>query len=211
MKTPPARARATAALVVLAAVTAIAVAGCHGTSSQNAAVVNSENTGVETTMDNNQPAPVFDHSDIRATGIEIEAIEALGENTTSFAVGNNGSTLIWSCPSLGEPFHADDEITNPSQVDPDTNPGKPDSTAAVLPNMDPNGIYPGPNIGTYVLCVDSQGIPYAHYTEAYVDVVSGPATWNPKGPNHIVMTGAPSMPSCTAETVKGKAATVCTK
>jgi hypothetical protein len=192
------------------AVLAISLTACNGGNSTNASIVNSENTGVETTMDNNQPAPVFDHSDIRATAIEIEAIQALGENTTSFAFLPGVKDPIWSCPSLGEPVASDDEITNPDQVDPNTDPGQSNSTSLTLPNMDPNGVYEGDSTGTYVLCVSSSGLPYAHYWEGYIDSVSGPATWD-AATGQVDVTGAPSMPSCTEQNVSGKNTTVCTK
>jgi hypothetical protein len=197
----------------LMAFTALNAAACSSTNTGatvNASATGSEDLGVQNTADNNQPAPVFAHSDIRDDGILIEAIEALGENTTTFAIANNG-TLIWSCPSIGEPFHADDEITNPSQIDPDTNPHKPNSTAAVIPNMDPNEIFEGPNTGTYALCLTAKGVPYAHYAEENVDVVSAPAVWDPSSTNHIIVTGAPSMPVCNVEKINGKNQTVCTK
>jgi hypothetical protein len=188
----------------------ITLAACTNGNATNNAITGSSDTGVEITMDNNQPAPIFDHSDIRATAIEIEAIQALGENTTSFAFLPGVKDPIWSCPSLGEPVAADTEITNPQQVDPNTDPGQNNSTSLALPNMDPNGIYPGETTGTYVLCVNSQGIPYAHYWEGYVDAVSGPATWDP-ATGQVVVTGAPSMPSCVIKVVNGKNETVCTK
>lgn len=207
MKITPAR---TLAALAAAALLSLGLAGCNSGNSQNSAINNSSNTGVETTMDNNQPAPIFDHSDIRATAIEIEAIQALGENTTSFAFLPGVKDPIWSCPSLGEPVPASAEITNPQQVDPDTNPGHSSSTSLALPNMDPNGIYPGDTTGTYVLCVNSQGVPYAHYWEGYIDAVSGPATWD-AATGQVVVTGTPAMPSCSVQSVKGKNQTVCTK
>jgi hypothetical protein len=199
--------RKTLAAVAAGAALTLSVAACNSGNSQNASIVSSENTGVETTMDNNQPAPVFDHSDIRATAIEIEAIQALGENTTSFAFLPGVKDPIWSCPSLGEPVASDDEITNPQQVDPNTDPGQNNSTSLTLPNMDPNGVYEGDSTGTYVLCVNSQGVAYAHYWEGYIDAVSGPATWD-ASTGQVVVTGAPSMPSCS---VNSKDQTVCTK
>lgn len=207
------RAKATlAGLLGIGVFLAAGAASCGGNG--NASGTNEEQSAsnaISTTMNQNEPAPIFDHSDIRATGIEIEAIEALGENTTSFAITNTGH-LLWSCPSLGEPFHADDEITNPTQVYNDTGNNSPQGGAAVpIGNMDPNGIYPGPNTGTYVLCVDRTGVPYAHYAEEDVDVVSGPATWD-ESTGEVVTTGAPTMPSCSTSNAGTKQAkTVCTK
>jgi hypothetical protein len=204
------RARFAALAIAGALGLSLTLAACNSGNSQNNAINNSADTGVETTMDNNQPAPIFDHSDIRATAIEIEAIQALGENTTSFAFLPGVKDPIWSCPSLGEPVASDDEITNPQQVDPNTDPGQSNSTSLALPNMDPNGIYSGDSTGTYVLCVNSQGLPYAHYWEGYIDAVSGPATWD-AATGQVVVTGAPTMPSCQIGTASGKRTTVCTK
>jgi hypothetical protein len=76
--------------------------------------------------------------------------------------------------------------------------------------MDPNGIYSGPNTGTYVLCVSKTGVPYTHYAEEDLDVVSGPATWD-NSTGQVVVSGAPTMPSCAVKTVSSKRRTVCTK
>jgi hypothetical protein len=193
------------------AVTVLCTASsCSSSNSANTAINASANTSVEQTIDNSQPAPVFEHSDIRDTAADIEAIQALGENTTSFAFLPGSPNPIWSCPSLGEPVASTTEITNPDQVDPDTNPGHSNSTAETLPNMDPNGVYAGDSTGTYVLCVNSKGQQYANYWEGDVESVSGPAYWDPQT-RQVVMSGTPTMPTCTVETVKGKAATVCSK
>jgi hypothetical protein len=198
--------------VTIGLLSTTAACSCSNSSgaAANSTIKASANTGVETTMDNNQPSPIFDHSNMRSVGIEIEAIEALGENTYSFGFMQGFSHPIWSCPSLGEPFSSTSQITNPEQVDPDTNPGHPNSTAATTPNMDPNGIYSGDSTGTYVLCVNAQGAPYAKYWEGYVDTESSPAHWDASS-QQIVDTGAPLMPSCSLETVKGKNQTVCSK
>lgn len=193
----------------------VSVAGCSsssGTSGQTAEQNASNN--IEKTYLTNQPPPVFSHSDLRATGTAIEAIQALGEQTTSFAISNNGQ-LLWSCPSLGEPWHATDSITNPVQP---YNSGYPQGGAVVtIGNMDPNGVYGGQSSGTYVLCVDKFGNQYSHYAEELVDVISGPATWDPNlngpGKGGPVLTGAPTMPKCTYTPPQGghKAKTVCVK
>ena len=144
------------------------------------------------------------------TAISIAAIQALGEQTTSFFFNQGVKNPIMSCPSLGEPVASTTEITNPQQPDV-TSGGSNGNTAVTLGNMDPNGIYAGDSTGTYVLCVNGQGQQYAQYWEGFVDSVSGPATWD-AGTGQIKVTGAPTMPNCTvAQPATKKAATTCTK
>lgn len=191
-----------------AAALATGAGACGGGNSSGAAQELGSSQQIEKTYVQNQPAPIFNHSDIRATAIEIEAIQALGENTTSFAVTNTGG-LLWSCPSLGEPIAATTQITNPSMPENATD-GNGNWNTVPVGNMDPNGIYSGDSTGTYVLCVNKQGEPYAHYYEGYVDVVSGPATYD-TATHQIVTNGAPTMPSCSIKVVNSKRRTVCVK
>ncbi|MDQ2875637.1 MAG: hypothetical protein M3Y33_12920 [Actinomycetota bacterium] len=184
-----------------------ALAGCS--SGQSAAQQEGQaSAGIEQSFLLNQPPPHFQHSDIRATAISIEAIQALGEQTTTFAFQQGDPNPIWSCPSLGEPLASTTEITNPTQVQNDSFPNG--GAAVPVGNMDPNGIYPGNSAGTYVLCVGQGGKPYAQYWEGNVDSVSGPARWD-AGSRQIVVTGAPTMPACTMTAVGKKAGTTCSR
>lgn len=196
-----------AALVILAVGL---VAGCsHSSGNTGQQLDNAVSANIEQNALFNQPVPVFQHSDIRAVAISIEAIQALGEQTTSFGFNQGTRDPIWSCPSLGEPVASDTQITNPQT---NYNSSYPNGgTSYPLPNMDPNGIYAGPSTGTYVLCVDKNGTPYAQYWEGFVDTVSGPATWD-SATGKIVVTGQPTMPKCVI-TAAGThhAKTVCTK
>lgn len=169
--------RKTTVTIALAAAGVLALAGCtSGVGSSAAQQEQKTSTAIEQNADINQPAPVFQHSDIRATAISIEAIEALGEQTTSFGFNQGDRNPVWSCPSLGEPVAATDEVTNPVQaVTNDNNNG---AGIATIGNMDPNEIYQGDSTGTYVLCVAADGQTYAQYWEGFVDSVSGPATWD---------------------------------
>lgn len=177
---------------------ALVLAGCSslGGGGGNAAQQEQKvSSSIEQNADVNQPVPVFQHSDIRATAISIEAIQALGEQTTSFGFNQGIRNPVWSCPSLGEPVASTTEITNPNQ----TVQGSGGNNAwaiATIGNMDPNEVYQGDSTGTYVLCVDKNGTPYAQYLEGFVDAVSGPATWD-AATGQIVVTGQPTMPSCT--------------
>jgi hypothetical protein len=143
---------------------------------------------------------------------EVEAIQALGEQTTSFFLTMGIADPQFDCPSLGEPVASTTQITNPQQIIKDTNPGHNNSTAATIGNMDPNGIYTGDSAGTYVLCVNDAGQPYAVYWEGPVASVSGPAHWD-YGTHKLVVTGEPTMPTCTYVPPSGghKAQTVCKK
>lgn len=198
-------------LLLIAAIAAFALAGCtHGGATSGQAIEGQDSSNIEKTYLLNQPPPHFPHSDIRATAISIEAIQALGEQTTSFFFNLGQRNPIFSCPSLGEPVASTTQITNPQQLIPDTHPGYNNSTSLTIGNMDPNGIYAGDSTGTYVLCVNASGTPYAQYWEGFVDSVSGPARWD-SASGQIVVTGQPTMPTCKITTAGKKPATTCTK
>ena len=188
---------------------ALMAAGCNSGNSSGAALENQDSANIEKSFLLNQPPPHFQHSDIRATAISIEAIQALGEQTTSFGFNMGEKNPVWSCPSLGEPVASTTEITNPQQIQ---NDGYPQGGASLtIGNMDPNGIYAGDSTGTYVLCVNAAGQQYTQYWEGFVDSVSGPATWD-AATGSIKVTGAPTMPNCTVAGVGTKQAkTTCTK
>jgi hypothetical protein len=198
------------ATVVAALAVAISMAACsHGSGTSGQALDTGISANIEYNALVNQPAPIFQHSDIRATAISIEAIQALGEQTTSFGFNQGIKDPVWSCPSLGEPVAADTEITNP---DANYNASYPNGgTSYPIPNMDPNEIYPGTTTGTYVLCVNAQGQPYAQYWEGFVDTVSAGAVWD-EATGQIVVSGQPVMPTCTVTSPGQKSAkTTCVK
>lgn len=201
----------TIALAAAAAALCAVLAGCAGSSTTTGAQQEQQDSqSIEKSFLANQPPPHFNHSDIRATAISIEAIQALGEQTTSFAFQQGDPNPIWSCPSLGEPVASTTQITNQQQVLKTTIPYR-EGAAVPIGNMDPNGIYAGDSTGTYVLCVNAGGTPYAEYWEGNVDSVSGPAHWD-SGTHQIVVTGQPTMPNCTvSQAPGGKASTNCTK
>jgi hypothetical protein len=120
-------------------------------------------------METAQPAPVFTWSQIRQTLIDIETAQAKTIQTTTFFFNLGVKAPVNTCPSIGFPVATTDEITNPSRID---------AGYAVIPQIDPNGIYTGNSTGTYVLCVGSDGSTYGVYWEGYVYAVTGPATWN---------------------------------
>jgi hypothetical protein len=63
---------------------------------------------------------------------------------------------------------------------------------ATIGQMDPIGIYtPTSSTGTFVICVDAQGKPYANYWEGVVKTVFAPAKWNTTS-HHVELVGPPS-------------------
>lgn len=201
--------KALAAIIAGAGASVLVLAGCmSGGNASGTAQEQADSQNIEKTFLLDQPPPHFQHSDIRATAISIEAIQALGEQTTSFFFNQGVRNPVFSCPSLGEPVASTTQITNPQQ---NYNASYPQGgTSYPIGNMDPNGIYAGDSTGTYVLCVNAQGQQYAQYWEGFVDSVSGPATWD-SATGQIKVTGAPTMPKCSITATGKKAATTCTK
>lgn len=188
----------------------LVLAGCNSGNSSGAVLENRYSANIEQSFLLNQPPPHFQHSDIRAAAISIEAIQALGEQTTSFGFNMGEKNPVWTCPSLGEPVASTTEITNPTMPGNATD-GNGNYNTIPVGNMDPNGIYAGASTGTYVLCVNAAGQQYTQYWEGFVDSVSGPATWD-AATGSIKVTGAPTMPACKVAAVGTRQArTTCTK
>lgn len=193
-----------------AAALAAGIAACtSGGAPAGQALENSQQNNDTLTYEQAQPIPHFQYSQYRATLTEVEAIEALGSQTTSFFFNQGVTDPIFSCPSLGMPVASTAQLSNPDQVE---NDGYPQGGAAVtIGQMDPNGIYaPADSTGTNVLCLNSAGQPYIQYWEGFVDAVSGNATWD-SVTHQVVVTGQPTIPKCAVEAVRGKRETVCTK
>jgi hypothetical protein len=193
--------------IIGAALLAAGLAACQGNSTNAGQQQENQQQGQDTTTyENNQPIPHFQYSDYRQTAINVEAIQALGEQTTSFFFNLGVKDPIFSCPSLGSPFPNTAELSNPDQVTSPSN-GNGEYNSVTVGQMDPNGVYsPSSSSGTYVICLNAQGAQYAQYWEGDVDSVSGPAKWD-ASTGQIDVTGQPSMPKCS---VAGKK-TTCTK
>lgn len=194
-----------ASVLALAAVTGSTAAGCtSGSSGSSGNQQESAQQSVDTTtLVTALPVPDFATSEIRKNLIEVEAIEALGVKSTSFAFQQGDPNPIWSCPSEGLPVPVTDELTNPYQAQ-YANGGTNSEAGVAVGQMDPNGIYQGDGSGTDVLCLDSSGDPYVHYWEGNVDSVTANATWDTS--SHSVKTsGAPVTPVCVVQkkTVNG--------
>lgn len=196
-----------------AAAGVLAVAGCSGTSITGGNAAESATSRQDlSTFEQVQPAPHFPYSDIRQTMIDVQASQALGEQTTSFFFNMGSRDPYFSCPSKGDPVPNTSELTNPSQVETWYGSGAtaPDATA-VVGNIDPNGLYaPTASDGTNVMCLSAAGTAYLVYAEGPVTTINAPAHWD-MSTHQPVISGAPTMPSCKVEIVNGKKQSVCTK
>lgn len=192
----------TAIPFAVAALAALSLSACTQTGANK--LENQQQYQDELTYENAQPIPHFNYSVYREVGTDVEAIQALGEQTTSFFFGSIvNSGPIFTCPSLGEPFPNTASLSNPLQVLRNRD--------AVVGQMDPNGIYnPSASEGTYVLCINAQGQKYLQYWEGPVMAVSGTARWDAKS-KQIVVFGAPAMPTCVVAGNGQHRATSCKK
>jgi hypothetical protein len=185
--------------MVLVAGAGAAGCGSYGGGSSSGNSIEHAQQSIDTdTLVTTLPVPDFATSEIRKNLIEVEAIEALGVKSTTFAFQQGDPDPIWSCPSEGLPVPITDQLTNPDQSQ-WANGGTNGEAGTVISQMDPNGIYQGDGSGTDVLCLDSNGDPYVHYWEGNVDSVTATATWDTS--KHSVKTeGAPVTPTCKVET-----------
>ena len=184
-----------ALIAVIAVITALVIAACTTSGPSGVALENSASGNIATTFNAAQPIPHFQRSDYRAALTQIEAIQALGTQTTSFFFNQGERDPQGSCPSLGMPIPNTAQLSNPDLIVPDPNGGSP-SGSLLLPNMDPNGVYtPASSTGTYVLCLNAAGQPYANYWEGFVQSVSGAAHWD-YGTHQLIHTGDAKMPVC---------------
>jgi hypothetical protein len=192
--------------VALAALCLVAVTACNRSGNSNGqALENQQQYNNESTFEQVQPLPHFPYSQYRATLTEVEAIQALGTQTTSFFFNQGVQKPIFACPSLGMPVASTAQLSNPSQPFNMTD-GNGNYNTVVLGNMDPNGTYSPPDsTGTNVVCLNATGQPYIEYWEGFVDAVSGAAHWD-SATNSVVVTGAPALPKCkpATATVAGK-------
>lgn len=133
----------------------------------------------------NQPVPLFDWSQYRATLIDILNAQVHGQVTTSFFFNQGVDNPIHTCPSIGFPVPTTAQLTNPDQAF-DWH-----ETSAVLPQPEQSGVYTGDSSGTYAVCVAPSGQKYIKYWEGFIDTVGAPAHWEPgKG---IVLDGDPTV------------------
>jgi uncharacterized lipoprotein NlpE involved in copper resistance len=177
------------AVPAAAAIVALTLAGCNSHPSAQQAEQNAQ-TADTTSLEQSQPIPHYNYSQIRATAIDAETIAANGTQTTSFFFQMGSRDPVDSCPSLGEPVPNTAQLSNPEQIAPIS--GKYGGGATNLPQMDPDGIYaPSASEGTFVICVNGSGAKYLMYWEGPVMTVAAGATWD-AGKHTINVTGAPT-------------------
>lgn len=170
------------------------IAGCSGSTSGAKAVNNdAKNSASQLEQyQQAQPVPRFNYSQLRQNLIEIQTAQANATATTSFmflqsGAGATGPLVHW-CPSIGFPIPATYQLTAPqfgAYMD--------NRDDLVLPQLEANGVYTGNTTGTYVMCVGSDGKPFAFYHEGFVSTVTGPAHWD-VAEGEIVMDGTSSAP-----------------
>ncbi len=142
-------------------------------------------------LENSQPIPHYDYSQIRQTLIDAETISANGTQTTSFFFQMGLPDPVFSCPSLGEPVANSSSLSNPDQVVNPSN-GNSGNNSLTIGQMDPDGIYtPSASSGTYVICLDTSGRPYLQYWEGDVMTVSAAAEWD-TATHTVKVIGAPT-------------------
>lgn len=171
--------------LALSLVFGVAACGIDGTTSSTVAQTGASSEAAAQTRDDNnlntnQPVPVYKYSQMRETLINVEDIQANGENTTSFFFNQGIQNPIQTCSSIGMPVASDTELTNPQkqEIQPDGGGYQQNNGDNVLAQADPTGVYSGQSTGTNVLCVNAQGQEYIDYWEGYVQTISGSATWN---------------------------------
>lgn len=130
-----------------------------------------------------QPVPKFAWSQLRQNLIEIETAQAITTATTSFFFHVGTPDPVSACSSIGFAIPATYQLT--------ASEGKLQDHALTVPQLEANGVYTGDTSGTYVICIDGNGVAFAFYHEGPVSTVSGPAQWD-YDKHQIVLTGAPT-------------------
>jgi hypothetical protein len=176
-------------LAVAAIGLAVTLAGCTSepTPSQKAETEQAER--ISGSMINNQPLPSFDRSQLRQNLIEIQTAQAKGVQSTTFFMQAGVPQPIFSCPSVGLPVPASTSLSNPWQIDRESNSYGMSNTA--ISQMEPTGVYIDDSMGTWVMCIDAQGRSYATYWEGEVHAVMAPAKWNAAA-GQVELIGPPS-------------------
>jgi hypothetical protein len=174
--------------IAACAVGALALTGCKNTTAGTASV-NDDAKQASVQLDRyqaTQPVPQFDWSQLRQNLIEINTAQAETTQTTSFFFNLGTDAPVSSCPSIGFPIASTAQLTNPEQA---IDPFRGDNGGVTVPQIEQTGVYTGDSSGTYVICVDPAGTPYAFYWEGYVATVTGPAIF---ADGEITLTGAPT-------------------
>jgi hypothetical protein len=174
---------------LLAALALVAVlAGCSSLKANEARRLETEQQLTSTqALLNNQPLPVVTWSQLRQNLIELARAQSDTTQTTSFFFNQGIAEPVMSCPSVGFPIPNTMSLSNPWQPS-----GGPETGNIAVGQIDPTGVYvPASSSGTFVICVNAQGLAYASYWEGFVQTVTGPAVWNREA-HQVELTGPPS-------------------
>lgn len=130
------------------------------------------------------PVPKFARSQLRQNLVEITTAQATTTQTTTFFFNMGIKEPVNTCPSIGFPIPATAQLTNPDQLWTGHN-----GRSEILAQVEPTGVYTGNTTGTYVMCIDAEGSPYAVYWEGFTQTLTGPAEWTGEG---VDLVGPPS-------------------
>lgn len=184
-------------LIVLASLSAlVGLAACSSGNNSTVTDEQKKQAAITKQLEQNQPVPFVKYSQLRQNLIEIKLAEAKGVQTTSFFFQMGDANPVFSCPSIGAPIDAGDQLTNPVQVVHDN--WNQDHHVLTVDQMDPTGEYSSGNGsgGTYSVCLDGDGDEYAQYWEGQVMTVFAPAVWDSaaaaRGENGVKLVGNPT-------------------
>lgn len=166
-------------IVILAALSAaVGLAACSSGNNSTVKAEQKQQTLITRQLEQNQPVPDIKFSQLRQNLIEIKLAEAKGVQTTSFFFQMGDKNPVFSCPSIGAPIDAGDQLTNPTQVVHDN--WNSDHHVLTVDQMDPTGEYSSGsgNGGTYAICIDGNGDEFAQYWEGQVMTIFAPAVWD---------------------------------
>ena len=176
-------------IAAVAAIVLITASACTQGTPSGQASENAQQQANTLSLEQSQPLPHYNWSQIRQTLIDAENISAAGTQTTSFFFQMGLPDPVYSCPSIGMPVANTAQLSNPQQVEPDPHSS---SGSVVVSQMDPNGIYaPSSSMGTYVICIASSGAKYLDYWEGDVLTITGAAEWDAVK-HSLKVTGAPT-------------------
>lgn len=215
MHRPRSRLLMTAVITLLA----LGLAACSSSSSAPSKPTGTDVSNAQQQLDFThlvfiEPLPGFPYSQIRQNLIEIEAIEALGIDSTTFFFMQGINHPIFTCNSVGVPIPVTDSLSNnlvPAWKD-GTNYQSYGIAGVAVDQPDPNGIFQGVSSGTNSLCIDSHGHQFDGYNEAFDVSVTAPAHWD-TATGTIVLDGEPVYPTCRVvilDAKRQKAQEICT-
>jgi hypothetical protein len=206
------------AVIGAAAIACLSLAACDNSGSTTGTATGDQLSQQQQQADTTQleyavPLPSFGFSELRFELVQIEAVQALGINSTSYGFEPGIQHPAWTCPSIGLPVPATDQLSNPDQAQWNSGSGGNNAWAVAgvaVGQEDPNGVFQGDTTGTYSLCVTPTGHQYLQYNEGYTDATTAPSHWDAAS-GQIVLTGTPVLPKCVIQLVRNKRSEVCTK